>query len=53
MSKTNSKMHMHDMVRIDTIVFEVVGGGGFKSPPLGSDKVTVEIYTNTISVAKV
>ena len=30
MSKTPSKMHMYDMVKIDTIVFEIVrGGGGF------------------------
>ena len=28
MPKTPSKMHMYDMVKIDTIVFEIVGGGG-------------------------
>ena len=34
MLKTPSKMHMYDMVKIDTIVFEIVGGGGaFKPPP--------------------
>ena len=27
MLKTPSKMHMYDMVKIDTIVFEIVGGG--------------------------
>ena len=26
---TPRKMHMYDMVKIDTIVFEIVGGGGF------------------------
>ena len=26
MRKTPSKMHMHDMVTIDRIVFEIVGG---------------------------
>ena len=34
MPKTPGKIHMYDMVKIDTIVFEIVGGGGFKSPPL-------------------
>ena len=29
MLKTPGKMHMNDMVKIDTIVFEIVGGGGF------------------------
>ena len=29
MSKTPGKIHMYDMVKIDTIVFEIVGGGGF------------------------
>ena len=34
MPKTPGKMHMYDMVKIDTIVFEIVGGGGaFKDPP--------------------
>ena len=28
MTKTPGKMHMYDMVKIDTIVFEIVGGGG-------------------------
>ena len=31
--KTPSKMHMYDMVKIDTIVFEIVGGGGSPPPP--------------------
>ena len=29
MPKTPGKMHMYDIVRIDTIVFEIVRGGGF------------------------
>ena len=34
MPKTPSKMHMYGMVKIDTTVFEIVGGGGaFKAPP--------------------
>ena len=34
MPKTPGKMHMYDMVKIDTIVFEIVGGGAaFKAPP--------------------
>ena len=36
MPETPGKMHMYDMVKIDTIVFEIVGGGGgagFLSPP--------------------
>ena len=34
----NGKMHMYDVVRIDTIVFEIIGGGGglLKPPLLGS-----------------
>ena len=28
MPKTPSKMYMYDMVKIDTIVFAIVGGGG-------------------------
>ena len=28
MPKTPSKMHIYDMVKIDTVVFEIVGGGG-------------------------
>ena len=32
MPKTPSKMHMYDMVKIDTIVFEIVGVL-LKSPP--------------------
>ena len=38
MPKTPGKIHMYDMVKIDTIVFEIVGGGGgaFKAPPPGS-----------------
>ena len=35
MPNTPSKMHMYDMMNIDTIVFEIVGGcgGAFKVPP--------------------
>ena len=38
MPKTPSKIPMYDMVKIDTIVFEIVwgGGGGLKPPPPGS-----------------
>ena len=28
MPKTPGEMHMYDMVKNDTIVFEIVGGGG-------------------------
>ena len=28
MPKTPGKMHMYDMVKIDTIVFEIIGGWG-------------------------
>ena len=35
MTKTHSKMHMYDMVKIDTIVFE--GGGAFKASPRIAD----------------
>ena len=40
MPKTPGKMHMYDMVKIDTIVFEIVGGGGggFKAPPPPPDR---------------
>ena len=30
---TPGKMHMYDMVKIDTIVFEIGGGGGLLKPP--------------------
>ena len=35
MPKTPSKMHIYDMVKIDAIVFEIVGGGGgaYTVPP--------------------
>ena len=33
MPKTPCKIHMYDMVKIDTIVFEIVGGGGLLKPP--------------------
>ena len=33
MPKTPSKMHMHDMVKIVTIVFEIVGAGRVLKPP--------------------
>ena len=28
MPETPGKMHMYDMLKIDKIVFEIVGGGG-------------------------
>ena len=37
MPKTPGKIHMYDIVNIDTIVFEIVGGT-FKAPPR-SDRV--------------
>ena len=39
MPKTPGKMHMYDIVKVDTIVFEIVGGGGgiLKPEILGSD----------------
>ena len=34
MSETPGKMHMYEMVKINTIVFEIVGGWvAFKAPP--------------------
>ena len=33
MPKTPSKMHIYDMVKIDAIVFEIVGGGIKVTPP--------------------
>ena len=34
MPKTPGKIHIYDMVKIDTIVFEIVrGGGALKAPP--------------------
>ena len=33
MPKTPDKMHMYDMLKIDTIVFEIVGGAGLLKPP--------------------
>ena len=37
MPKTPGKIHMYDIVKIDTIVFEIVGGGGgLLKPPPGS-----------------
>ena len=53
MPKTPGKMRMNNMVKIDTIVFEIVGGGGrrFKAPPPdrysclkypGSDRVNTD-----------
>ena len=60
MPKTPGKMHMYDMVKIDTLVFEIVGGGAFKSPPPrivsclkqpGSDRVkrTTSFFSRTLS----
>ena len=37
MPKIPGRIHMYDMVKIDPIVFEIVGwGGGLIKPPLGS-----------------
>ena len=36
MPETPGKMHMYDMVKIDIIVFDIVGGGGLLKPPPGS-----------------
>ena len=33
MPETPIKMHMYVNVKIDTIVFEIVGGGGLLKPP--------------------
>ena len=33
MPQTPAEIHMYDMVKIDTIVFEIVGGGAFKDLP--------------------
>ena len=33
MPKTPSKIRMYDMVKIEPIVFEIVGGGGLLKPP--------------------
>ena len=33
MPKTPGKMHMYDIVKIDTIVLEIVRGGAFNPPP--------------------
>ena len=41
MPRTPSKIHIYDMVKIDTIVFEIVGGGGIVNclKYTGSDRV--------------
>ena len=41
MPKTPGKIHMYDMVKIDSIVFEIVGGGLLKPPP-GSYRVNCQ-----------
>ena len=41
MPKIPGKMHMYDMVKIDTIVFEIVGGC-LKEP--GSDRVKLYLH---------
>ena len=38
MPKTPGQIHMCDMVKIDTIVFEIVGGGGLLKPPPPPDR---------------
>ena len=37
MCETPSKMHMHDKLKIDTIVFEIVGRGALEVHPPPSD----------------
>ena len=36
MPTTPGQIHMYNMVKIDTIVFEIIGGGLLKPPPPGS-----------------
>ena len=59
MRQRPGQMHMHDMVTIDTIVFEIVGGGLLKPPPPprfvnflkypGSDRLKTDTwYTSTL-----
>ena len=45
MRKTHSTMHMHDILTIDTIVFEIVkkGRGGLLKPPPLSDRYFLQI----------
>ena len=52
MPKTPGKIHMYDMVKIDKIVFEIVGGGGLLKPPPGSDRVKAnyKIFTKEILI---
>ena len=38
MPKTPGKIHMYDMVKIDTIVFEILVGGLLKPPPPPPDR---------------
>ena len=33
MLKTPNKMHLYDVVKVDTIVFDIVMGEDFKAPP--------------------
>ena len=60
MPKTPSKMHMYDIVKTETIVFEIVGRGEapFNPPPLrtvsclkhpGSDKVLKKVFKKTLT----
>ena len=44
MRETASKMHMHGMVTIDTMVFEIVGGWALKLPPGSSDGKKVSYF---------
>ena len=50
--QTPGQIHMHDMVTIDTIVFEIVGGGGgivnFLKYP-GSDRVKTDKWNTLLS----
>ena len=61
MRKTPSKMHMHDMVTIDTILFGILGGVGeglLTTPPRivnflkypGSDKVKENLLAIHVNI---
>ena len=50
MRQTPEQMHMHDMVTIDAIVFEIVGGWAFNANFLkypGSDRVKTDTWNTS------
>ena len=51
MRQTPSKMRMNDMVTIDTIVFDIVGGGAFKDPPPPPESLTFSNITDQIGLS--